>query len=112
MSADQVATFSSSREPGQTAPPTYGPGLWTAGWRCLTSAIPILVEGHHFTPLLRALWGSPAALVPQPLLRPLEDLVVAWSIPIELLIMRAFRRRPTELGLQHVMLLRKRGRDG
>jgi len=68
----------------------------------------VRVEGHYFAPLLRLLWASRAlAAVPSRWRSWVEDLVVVWSWPLEVTLMRLLSGRRSRVALQHVVLLMK-----
>ena len=64
-------------------------------------------EGHYFAWPLRALWRLPLGRLPDRLVRLLENVAVAISIPLELLLMRVFAGRSAPGCLQHLLLFRK-----
>ena len=72
---------------------------------------PVLVEAHRYAWLVRALWKSPAVYLPRRILRVLETVVATYSLPLEWLLMTVGRQRQSELGQQHVIVLRRRPSD-
>jgi SAM-dependent methyltransferase len=69
----------------------------------------VRAEGHYFAPLLRGLWASQALrALPRGWRRWIEDFVVICGWPIEFALMRLLAGRSSRLGLQHLIVLRKR----
>jgi SAM-dependent methyltransferase len=89
------------------------PHVWPRPLRGWISLFPdfdvVRLEGHYYAPLLRLLWASKSLRVtPRRWRSKVEDLVVLWGWPLEFGLMRLLRGRQSRLGLQHLILLRKR----
>jgi SAM-dependent methyltransferase len=95
-------------------PTTYdtAPHVWARSvdeWAALFGGCDaVLIENHRFALPLRLLWRSPAMRLPPRLVTILETLAVGYALPVEALLMHWFRGRRGRLGLQHLMVFRKR----